>query len=84
MERRFEGKMEGERPWFWPKKFNRRGAAAAAKDGEESDGFRFRFFLYFLLMLSKLPPPLVWLKMKAIYRQSSFFGLPNWSLKFCV
>jgi len=25
MERRFEGKMEGERPWFWPKKFNRGG-----------------------------------------------------------
>jgi len=25
MERRFEEKMEGERPWFWPKKFNRGG-----------------------------------------------------------
>ena len=37
-------------------KIQQGGAAAAAKDGEESDGFRFRFFLYFLLMLSKLPP----------------------------
>jgi hypothetical protein len=36
-----------------------------------------------LFFLSKMPP-LVWLKMKAIYRQSSFFGLQNWSLKFCV
>ena len=59
MERRFEGKMEGERPWFWPKKFNRGGAAAAAKDGEESDGFRFRFFLYFFTDVVKIAPPLL-------------------------
>jgi hypothetical protein len=50
---------------------------------EKKDGFRFRFFCIFFLMLSKLPPQ-VWLKMKAIYRQNSFFGLQNWSLKFCV
>jgi hypothetical protein len=64
-------------------KIQQGGAAAAAKDGEESDGFRFRFFFVFFTDVVKIAP-LAWLKMKPIYRQSSFFGLQNWSLKFCV
>jgi hypothetical protein len=37
---------------------NPTGGAAAAKNGEESDGFRFRFFLYFFTDVVKIPPPL--------------------------
>jgi hypothetical protein len=68
-EEKWGNRLENERKWSagsrekWKgrgldsgRKNSTGGAAAAAKDGEESDGFRFRFFLYFLLMLSKLPP----------------------------
>ena len=37
-------------------KIQQGGAAAAAKDGEESDGFRFRFFLYFFTDVVKIAP----------------------------
>jgi hypothetical protein len=96
-EEKWGNRLENERKWSagsrekWKgrgldsgRKNSTGGAAAAAKDGEESDGFRFRFFFVFFTDVVKIAPPFVWLKMKAIYRQSSFFGLPNWSLKFCV
>jgi len=67
-EEKWGNRLENERKWSagsrkkWKGRGlgsgrkNSTGGAAAAKDGEESDGFRFRVFLYFLLMLSKLPP----------------------------
>ena len=42
-----------------------------------------RVFLYFFLMLSKLPPPGFELK-AAIYRQNIFSGFKIGPLKFCV
>jgi hypothetical protein len=85
------GENEGEREWRgWSLLAGERGENSAKTKGgggrrlqeEEIKIFRVRYFLLFFF-LSKMPPP-VWLKMKAIYRQSSFFGLQNWSLKFCV
>jgi len=49
--------MEGDRPWFWPKKFNRGEGRLLPKMEKKVMVLGFRFFLYFLLMLSKLPPP---------------------------
>jgi hypothetical protein len=59
------------------------GGAAAAKNGEESDGFRvflFRVFLYFFLMLSKLPP--LCLSCGPVFIGKMLHGSQNWSLNF--
>ena len=55
------------RPWFWPKKIQQGGRLQE----EEDKFFRVRFFVFFFLMLSKLPPLGFELK-AAIYRQSVF------------
>jgi ABC-type uncharacterized transport system permease subunit len=55
------------------------GGAAARRRRLSFLGLGF-FLLFFVVKIT----PQVWLKMKAIYRQNSFFGLQNWSLKFCV
>jgi hypothetical protein len=58
------------RPWFWPKKIQQGGGGCRKK---KIKFFRVRFFVFFFLMLSKLPPLGFELK-AAIYRQSVFSG----------